>query len=260
MNLESVMRLDYVNMQWMHPGGRDLTDRIATKTELSKSKKILDIGHGRGTTALYWHEKFNCDITAIDIDPTMQQMANTAMKKKGVNSGRLKFQFGDALNLEFKDNTFDMVLNEGVFVIPDDPLKIAQEMHRVAKPGGYLVFHDIFINERKQDDVAFKQKVNEVYSIQTLTKYDFINIAQSAGFTDIYTEDWSGIQEYNKVTDQGGSKYMFSYKQKTKLVFNLIRDFGIRTTLDLLQQERFATNAIKQKDMGHFLLIGKKGK
>ncbi len=258
MNLESVIRLDYVEMQWMHPGGRDLTDRIAIKTELSKSTKILDIGHGRGTTAFYWHNKYDCDITAIDIDPIMQQVANSEMKKRDIASKRLKFQFGDALDLDFEENTFDMVLNEGVFVIPDDPLKIAKEMHRVAKPGGYMVFHDVFIDESKQDDVSFKQKVNEVYSIQTLTKFDFINIAESAGFTEIYTEDWSGIQEYNKVTDQGGGKYMFSHTQKTKLVFRLIRNFGIRTTLDLLRQERFATNAIKKRDMGHLLLIGKK--
>lgn len=55
------------------------------------------------------------------------------------------FIFGDASNMLFDDNSFDLVYESTMFsTLPDDLLckSIAGEMVRVCKSGGYLILID----------------------------------------------------------------------------------------------------------------------
>ena len=46
---------------------------------------------------------------------------------------------GDALNLDFPDNSFDDVVSFHVITVVPDPIKMMNEMVRVCKPGGRIV-------------------------------------------------------------------------------------------------------------------------
>jgi len=109
------------------------------KKELDCNKKTLDIGCGTGTFSVLFK-----NYIGIDISPRFIQYAR---KKYG-----REFYVGDALKLEFPDNSFDNILVVGVLHHLDDVkfLQVISEIKRVLKKNGrVLVMEDIpasFIN------------------------------------------------------------------------------------------------------------------
>ena len=59
---------------------------------------------------------------------------------------------GDATNLSYPDNSFDVVINEAMLTMLSDQQKEAavKEYARVLKPGGVLLTHDVLL--LKEDD------------------------------------------------------------------------------------------------------------
>jgi ubiquinone/menaquinone biosynthesis C-methylase UbiE len=102
--------------------------------------RVLDVGCGEGWST----EKFirlgfePGNIYGIDILKTC--IRNARKRYPNIN-----FFHGDASRMPFQDQPFDLVCESTMFVqIIDDVMakKIANEMMRVTKPGGYLMLAD----------------------------------------------------------------------------------------------------------------------
>lgn len=101
-----------------------------------KGKTILEIGVGGGVDHLNWYKAgaipFGIDLTEAAID-----LATKRLNFHGIDpKGRLKT--GDAENLEFEDDTFDLVYSWGVLHHTPDTENAFFETFRVLKPGGQL--------------------------------------------------------------------------------------------------------------------------
>lgn len=101
-----------------------------------KGKTILEIGVGGGVDHLNWYKAdampFGVDLTEAAIDLTKKRLDFHGFDPKD----RLKI--GDAENLGFEDNTFDLVYSWGVLHHTPDTAKAFSECFRVLKPGGKL--------------------------------------------------------------------------------------------------------------------------
>jgi SAM-dependent methyltransferase len=95
---------------------------------LSSCEKILDVGCGVGILMNYAPDR----ITGIDINPNNIDFC----RSKG-----LQAFVGDALNLDFPDNSFDGVHSSHVMHVfmPGQAMTFVKEMCRVCKPGGKIV-------------------------------------------------------------------------------------------------------------------------
>ena len=99
--------------------------------------RALDLGCGDGTTAIPL-ARAGADVTGIDIARNLVEAGNRRAKEAGLS--RLKFQEGDACNLEaVDDNSFDLVLSMFGAMFAPKPFDVAKEMVRVTKPGGRIV-------------------------------------------------------------------------------------------------------------------------
>jgi ubiquinone/menaquinone biosynthesis C-methylase UbiE len=97
--------------------------------------KILDVGCGTGQFT-YAFVREGGDAAGIDISPDMIKAARS-------KSGRGKspeFVVMDARRLQFADGSFDLVVSSKLFLHIRDWQKAADEILRVAKPGGYFVY------------------------------------------------------------------------------------------------------------------------
>jgi cyclopropane fatty-acyl-phospholipid synthase-like methyltransferase len=47
-------------LEILHPGGIEKTDEMARACKIEKGKKVLDIGSGKGVTACYLAQKYQC--------------------------------------------------------------------------------------------------------------------------------------------------------------------------------------------------------
>jgi ubiquinone/menaquinone biosynthesis C-methylase UbiE len=91
-------------------------------------RRALDVCCGHGNVAEVLRAR-GCDVLGLDFSQAMLDIARSR-----VNA--VKFVDGDAQNLPFPDNDFDIVVsNFGICHVPDQPQAIA-EAHRVMRPGG----------------------------------------------------------------------------------------------------------------------------
>ncbi|ASJ09324.1 ubiquinone biosynthesis protein UbiE [Thermococcus siculi] len=95
----------------------------------SKSGRALDLGCGTGNYTLELKRR-GFDVIGLDASEGMLEIA----RSKGLNCVR-----GDAYNLPFPDNSFDLVLSVTMFEFIHEPEKVVREIHRVLKPGGEVL-------------------------------------------------------------------------------------------------------------------------
>lgn len=100
--------------------------------------KILDAGCGPGFFSIILN-KAGHDVIGVDGSEGMLKYAAENAHSQGASP---KFMQMDCQKLDFKDNTFDLVLSRNVTHIFQDHRKAYAEWQRVLKPGGVLLIFD----------------------------------------------------------------------------------------------------------------------
>lgn len=62
---------------------------------------------------------------------------------KNTGASNIEIKHVDSEEIPFDDNTFDVVISNGVINLSPQKLKLFEEINRVLKPGGKLQFADI---------------------------------------------------------------------------------------------------------------------
>ena len=93
--------------------------------------KILDIAAGPGSSSEGLH-KAGADVTSLDFSKGMLDQGRKVRPY-------LNFVEGDALNLAFKENTFDLTTNSFGLRNTQDYKRALSQALRVTKPGGRIV-------------------------------------------------------------------------------------------------------------------------
>lgn len=96
--------------------------------------RLLNVGGSAGIIDNYLADYF-LSVTGIDIDEPAVMYA-----RKNFAKPNLEFQIGDALNLPFQDNKFDVVICSQVYEHVPDAHKMMDEIFRVLSPGGVCYF------------------------------------------------------------------------------------------------------------------------
>src|SRR5215471_3400165 len=118
---------------FMRQSGEVVVESLGIKPPM----RALDLGCGDGTTAIP-RAQAGAEVTGIDIARNLVDAGNRRAAAAGLK--RLKFQHGDACNLEgVPDRSFDLVLSVFGAMFAPKPFDVAREMVRVAKPGGKIV-------------------------------------------------------------------------------------------------------------------------
>lgn len=174
----------------------DLIEELLRWGEVTQAQKILDVGCGIGGSSLYLAEKFGATATGITLSPVQAERATERAKAAGITA---QFEVADALQMPFEDASFDFVwsLESGEHM--PDKVKFIQECFRVLKPGGRFVMAtwchrpvalpDAPLTAEEEQHLA---KIYEVYCLPyVISLPEYAEIAQSVGFQNLRTEDWS---------------------------------------------------------------------
>ncbi len=135
--------IDLAPVDEFHIRGRDATIELARRASLTARMHILDVGCGLGGSARYLATEYQCQVTGVDLTQEYIDVANALAKLVGLQEV-VKFRQANALELPFNDQAFDIVWTEHVQMNIADKHGFYSEIARVLKPGGRLVFHDIF--------------------------------------------------------------------------------------------------------------------
>jgi MPBQ/MSBQ methyltransferase len=134
---------DLAPVDEFHTRGREATLEVARLANLTPADRVLDVGCGLGGTARYLAEQFGCQVVGVDLTEEYIEVGKKLTDLVGL-SDRVELCQGSALDLPFDDERFDIVWTEHVQMNIADKTRFYREIARVLKPGGHLLFHDIF--------------------------------------------------------------------------------------------------------------------
>ena len=115
----------------LHPGRLQAIERM----NIQAGERVLEVGVGTGINlSLYPRE---ADVTGIDFSGSMLEKARERAARPDAAPVRLLQM--DAAALRFADDSFDIVYAPYLISVVPDPVKVAQEMRRVCRPGGRII-------------------------------------------------------------------------------------------------------------------------
>ena len=122
----------------LHPGRLQAIQRMSIRP----GERVLEVGVGTGINlSLY---PAHCHVTGIDFSSSMLEKARERVARKDIKRVRLLQM--DAADLKFADESFDIVYAPYLISVVPDPVKVAQEMRRVCRTGGRIIFLNHFLS------------------------------------------------------------------------------------------------------------------
>ncbi len=117
-----------------------------------ENKKLLEIGCGNGTN-IQKLIRFGFNPANIFANDLIEERLHSAELNL---PSQINFYVGSALDLNFKENEFDIVFQSMVFssiLDSDYKLKLAEKMWQWVKPGGGILWYDFIYNNPSNPDV-----------------------------------------------------------------------------------------------------------
>ena len=120
----------------LHPGRLQAIERM----NIQPGERVLEVGVGTGINLSLYPK--DAAITGIDYTASMLEKA----RERAARMENTRLLQMDAADLKFADNSFDIVYAPYLISVVPDPVKVAQEMRRVCRPGGRIIFLNHFLS------------------------------------------------------------------------------------------------------------------
>ena len=133
---------DLAPVDEFHIRGREATVELARLAQASPGRRVLDVGSGLGGSSRYLAANHGCRVTGVDLTPEYCEVAAELSRRVGLD-GLTEFRCASALDLPFEDDSFDLAWTQHVQMNIENKPGFYEEIHRVLRPGGRLVFYDV---------------------------------------------------------------------------------------------------------------------
>lgn len=127
---------------YLSQGYQEDLDNSAAWLQLKGDENLLDLccGTGKSTIACLPYIKTG-HITGIDNSEGMLKVAREKFSSE-IQAGKMHFDLQDAMQLDFPENSFDVIfMAYGLRNMPDYD-KCLANLYRILKPGGKICIHD----------------------------------------------------------------------------------------------------------------------
>jgi len=177
---------------------------------IDSSSRVLDLGCGNGTTAIWLSKSQNCHVTGIDLSGVRVQNAENAKERLDKQAQeQLAFEKASATDLPFEDESFTHLWSQAVIYHVPDKIAVLAEAYRVLEKGGIMVFDDLtkpqpnisedaqkYVYERLLYDTPFSFdsyqdalkaqgfKILEAHDLSSHLKESYLRLAERTPKTD----------------------------------------------------------------------------
>jgi len=107
---------------------------FVSRLDLKPGMKVLDVACGTGNQSLP-AARAGADVTGLDLAPNLLEQARQRAQSEGL---KIEFVEGDAEQLPQGDASFDVVMSMFGAMFAPRPDKVASELLRVCRPGGFV--------------------------------------------------------------------------------------------------------------------------
>lgn len=152
--------------------------RVVTAAGASSKARVLEVATGPGHVAFEFAEK--CDeVIGIDITEAPLEIAKETKQRRNVEN--ISFEKGDAEELPFADNSFDIVVCRLAFHHFENPAVVFQEMSRVCYSDGTVAVDDLTVSE-------FPERASYQNQFEQLRDPSHVRALPRSELLDLFTE------------------------------------------------------------------------
>ena len=168
--------------------------------ESNRGKYVLEVGSRHGGLSLMLAKEYGMEVVCSDL--SNPETSALLLHKKYITNHKIKYEAVDCVNMSFEDNTFDVVIFKsvvGALGSRDKQLLAFNEMFRVLKPGGVLLFaenlNSSFLHMYlRRKFVPWSSswrylKLNEIHSF--LKNYNFVELNTTGFFANLIPSTFS---------------------------------------------------------------------
>jgi 2-polyprenyl-3-methyl-5-hydroxy-6-metoxy-1,4-benzoquinol methylase len=184
--------IDFLEMSYgegfLSAGGIDAVNLLFEDIDLN-GKKILDIGCGIGGVDLYLASKYDCEITAIDVEPYVIEQANLNLKNRDLR-GEVDFLLCEDLE-GFVGEGYDVVFSKEVLLHIEDKTSLFTNIFEILKPGGRFVASDWLLPKHGMNK-ALQDLIDHDELVMYLNmESEYERFLKTAGFSELCMTDLS---------------------------------------------------------------------
>ena len=128
-----------------HPGGLALTQRVARLAGVGSGSRVLDLGSGRGASAVHLAETLGCEVTGVTLEATGVEAGQRRARERGVDH-LVRFRRGDIQEFPFGAHAYDVGMMECVLSILPAKAETLARLRAALKPGGMVVVTDVTVS------------------------------------------------------------------------------------------------------------------
>lgn len=183
---ESIQDYECVYGQdFVSPGGFELSEHLIAPLNLKSGQHVLDVGCGLGGSAFLMANRYQVNVTGIDLSQNMLSLASEKLASHQLQA-LVTFELQDCLTMMHTD-CFDVVYSRDVFLhIADKPL-LFKVLHRSLKPDGQLLFTDYACGPEPWHKDFSAYLNSRGYQLHTVDAYQ--QLIEQAGFTAVTVDD-----------------------------------------------------------------------
>jgi ubiquinone/menaquinone biosynthesis C-methylase UbiE len=192
--------------------------------------KVLEIGCGLGTDGAQF-AKAGADYTGVDLTEAAVDLARKRFAVSGLEG---KFEVADAENLEFDNESFDLVYSHGVLHHTPDAAAAVAEIWRVLRPGGravIMLYHRDSYNYRvnisvlRRSGARLLKSESGIQLVHRLTGEPLESLHEHARLLQEGKENYLKPDEFlNQNTDGAGNPLARVYSRRDAR--ELFKQFG----------------------------------
>lgn len=174
---------------------------------IEASDRVLDLGSGSGTDVFVaaLHTGDAGSVTGIDM--TDEQLAKARQLRDEAGVETVTFEKGYIEELPFEDESFDVVVSNGVINLSSEKNRVFEEALRVLAPGGRLALSDIISETRMPDSIKSNADLWAACIGGAEQVNDYTDLIEDAGFEVAEVRE---NPQYEFISDQAAnacSKY-----------------------------------------------------
>ena len=161
-------------------------DLVVESSEVKDRDVVLDIGCGTGLLSLKFLQKVDCLIYGVDNSPEMLEIFKSKIKKLKL-SRKISCKLGDAENLDFAKESFDIIASTVTLHHVKNKYPVIKKIYELLKPAGKFVIGDIDV-----DTTGDLRDTERLLRILNFLKEEFV-LALKEG----------GIKAFSRMYDNG---------------------------------------------------------
>lgn len=174
-----------------HPGGSELTDRVADLLGLTRGQRVLDAASGTGATAIQLAREWGVSVVGVDLSEALVGLARRRAEEAGVG-GTVRFERGDVERLDPGQGPFDAVICECALCTFPSASAALSGFGRILAPGGRLALADVTVDPTRLPDALIGPVGRIVCLAGARPMAAYADLLEDAGFRLEHVERHDG--------------------------------------------------------------------